>query len=74
MEHAACSGRAPRDKRVNPHAVDPWFPENGQSPNLGKVICMTECKVRAQCDDYRTRTESKEGIWAGTILSRKKKS
>lgn len=70
MEHAACAGHAP-NKRENPEAVDPWFPEKGQSPNEGKKFCFT-CPVRIECDEYRKRTGSKGGMWGGVIESRKK--
>lgn len=68
MKLAACLGKAP-NKRKNPDAPDPWFPAKGESLNTGKIICFT-CPVRAECDQYRIRTESRHGMWAGAIQSK----
>lgn len=68
MVDAACAGRAP-NKRLNPDEPDPWFPDKGQSPNLGKKVCFT-CPVRDECKDYKQRTKSKTGMWAGEIERR----
>lgn len=70
MERAACVNTAP-NKRADPEAVDPFFPEKGQSPNEGKKICFT-CPVRKDCQDYRERTDSRHGMWGGEIPQRKK--
>lgn len=70
MKQAACLGKAP-NRRKDPDAKDPWFPEKGESTNTGKIICFT-CPVREECDDYRKRTHSKEGMWAGKIEGRSK--
>jgi hypothetical protein len=71
MERAACVGTAP-DKRSDPDAVDPFFPEKGQPLKYGQIFCFT-CPVRAECDDYRERTDSKHGMWGGEMVKRKKK-
>lgn len=65
MKDASCAGKAP-NKRKNPEDKDPWFPEKGESTNAGKIICFT-CKVRTQCAEYRERTGSDKGMWAGII-------
>lgn len=62
MRDAACVGKAP-NLRENPDALDPWFPEKGQSHNPGKIVCI-QCRVREQCDEYREKTDSRYGIWA----------
>jgi hypothetical protein len=69
MKHAACRGKAPQ----NQGDPDPFFPERGESRvgNIGKTICFG-CNVREQCEDYRQRTNSDYGIWAGKIQPRKK--
>lgn len=65
MRRAACAGKAP-DQKADPDARDPWFPGKGHSHNTGKIICFT-CPVRAECEDYRVRTNSTHGIWAGKL-------
>lgn len=65
MKRAACNGKAP-NKRKNPEAKDLWFPEKGESTNPGKIICFT-CRVRTECEEYRVRTGSDKGMWAGVI-------
>lgn len=32
------------------------------------MICFG-CPVRKQCQEYRTRTDSKHGIWGGQYIS-----
>jgi hypothetical protein len=68
MRQAACVGKAP-NRRLNPEAKDPWFPEKGESTTPGKIICFT-CPVRAECKEYRDRTHSKNGMWGGEIKKR----
>jgi hypothetical protein len=68
MKQAACIGKAP-NKRTNPEVPDPWFPGKGESLNTGKIICFT-CPVREACDQYRIRTKSRHGMWAGAIVSK----
>lgn len=70
MRRASCAGRAP-DKRTDPDSVDLWFPERGESANAGKIVCFT-CPVRPECADYRTRTDSRYGMWAGVIPKKEK--
>lgn len=65
MTRAACAGKAP-NKRADPKTPDPWFPGKGESHNTGKIACFT-CPVRAECADYRDRTDSRFGMWAGVI-------
>lgn len=55
--------------RSDPEARDPWFPGKGHSLNPGKIICFT-CQVRAECADYRDRTSSFHGMWAGEIINK----
>lgn len=66
---AACLGKAP-NRKLDPEARDPWFPEKGQPLDEGQLICIS-CTVRAECKDYKQRTRSKEGMWAGEIEKRK---
>lgn len=66
MERAACAGKAP-NKRKDPEALDLWFPEKTESHNPGKVVCFSGCPVRTECEEYRQKTESKFGIWAGQL-------
>ena len=68
MSDAACRNQAP-NRRQDPAARDPWFPEQGESPNDGRVICFT-CPVRTNCIGLRDRTGSKEGMWGGEIIDR----
>lgn len=68
MKRAKCAGKAP-NKRKNPEAKDPWFPAKGESPNPGRADCFT-CDVRAECNDYKVRTDSRHGMWAGQIQKR----
>lgn len=68
MKRAACLGKAP-NKRENPDEPDPWFPAKGETPNNGRAACFI-CPVRAECKDYRLRTESEYGMWAGEIPKR----
>lgn len=65
MSRAACAGKAP-NTRVDPDARDPWFPGKGHSLNTGKLSCFV-CPVRAECKDYKIRTKSVHGMWAGEI-------
>lgn len=69
MKRAACAGKAPTDARTNPDSRDPWFPGKGHSLNTGKMVCFT-CPVRAECKDYKKRTGSVHGMWAGQIESK----
>lgn len=71
MKNAACAGQAP-NLREEPDARDPWFPGKGHSLNTGKIVCFT-CPVREECDDYRHRTGSTHGMWAGKIVNRDEK-
>ena len=63
MEQAKCVGMAP-NKRLHPEEPDPFFPEKGQDPNVGRMVCV-ECPVRRECKEYMEATNSSEGIWAG---------
>ncbi len=67
MKDAACRGKAPS----SPDEPDPFFPERGQA-KLGNdaIITCFRCPVRAECDDYRKRTGSDYGIWAGRFTKR----
>lgn len=69
MTRANCRGKAPTDARTNPDSRDPWFPGKGHSLNVGKIECFT-CPVRAECADYRDRTGSTHGMWAGEIKNK----
>lgn len=69
MKEARCLDEAPKDKRNNPDAVDPWFPDKGESPNPGKIMCFT-CPVKVECKEYRDRTDSRHGMWGGEIKGR----
>lgn len=68
MKRANCAGKAP-NLRKNPEAKDPWFPGKGESPNEAKIACFT-CEVRAECKDYKQRTGSAHGVWAGETSKR----
>lgn len=72
MRSANCKGTAP-NLRQNPAAKDPFFPGKGESRETGQLMCFT-CGVRRECDDYRRRTNSEHGMWAGVIQKRKKSS
>lgn len=71
MKRASCAGQAPNLKQ-DPEARDPWFPGKGHSLNAGKIVCFT-CGVRAECEDYRVRTGSTYGMWAGKIVNKDEK-
>jgi hypothetical protein len=71
MKYANCVGKAP-NKREDPDALDPWFPDRGQSSNPGKVQCYT-CPVRVECKIYQIKTHSLEGMWGGDIIPRKER-
>lgn len=68
MKRANCAGKAP-NVRQDPEARDPWFPGKGHSLNEGKIACFT-CPVRDECADYRHRTKSSYGMWAGQIVKK----
>ena len=68
MKRAKCAGKAP-NVRQDPDARDPWFPGKGHSLNTGKIVCFT-CPVRAECEDYKVRTGSTHGMWAGRMARR----
>jgi hypothetical protein len=36
------------------------------------MLCFTACEVREECDEYRKKTASNHGIWAGILQTRKK--
>ena len=59
MDQALCVGQEPED----------FFPKRGQSVNDALLSCF-HCPVRVECDDYRTRTKSTFGIWAGKLQKR----
>lgn len=63
MEQAACRDMAPSDGETEP---DIFFPERGQTVLGNKAImtCFT-CPVRVECKEYRKRTDTEYGIWAG---------
>lgn len=65
MIHAKCRGMVPSRSRGT--GTDVFFPEKGQSPNPGKVICFT-CPVRLQCLEYRDEVGANDGIWGGVII------
>lgn len=69
MNRAACKGLAP-NLRENPAAKDPFFPGKGQSATEAQIICMTKCPVRDECEEFRARTQSKHGVWAGKLQKR----
>jgi len=70
MKRANCLGKAP-NVRLNPDALDPWFPGRGQSQQPGKIACFV-CPVKAECADYRDRTHATYGMWAAQIIKRDK--
>lgn len=61
MNDAAC-------KDVDPEL---FFPEKGQSQRGNDAIltCFS-CPVRSDCRDYRQRTNTNYGIWAGEYTKR----
>lgn len=67
MEQAACRGMAP----AYPGEPDPFFPERGQAlvGNQALITCF-KCPVRVECDDYKKRTNTEFGIWAGKYSKR----
>lgn len=68
MDQAACQGMAPSDGDSEP---DPFFPERGQAivGNQAILACFG-CPVRTECKDYKDRTGSDYGIWAGEYSKR----
>lgn len=65
MDEAAC-----RDK-------DPqlFFPEkNERKKGNEAILTCFNCPVRSECKDYRKRTGSEYGIWAGEYTKRKSAS
>lgn len=48
-----------------------FFPDKSKlvRANDAIMLCFT-CKVRAECRDYKKRTNSKYGIWAGEFTRR----
>lgn len=66
MKQAACRGKAPSNGTTTEDLEDPWFPERGQVElaNEAMTVCFF-CPVRSDCRDYRKRTGSTYGIWAG---------
>lgn len=68
MEQAACSGMAPEDGSREP---DVFFPEVGQAILGNKaIITCFDCPVREECKDYKARTGTEYGIWAGEFSRR----
>lgn len=65
-------------KRAACKDADPalFFPERGKHglANEAKKICMTPCPVFRECGDYRERTNSDFGVWAGKLYTRKDSS
>lgn len=59
---------APEDGENEP---DIFFPEQGQTiiGNQAIMACFG-CEVRAECADYKKRTDSEYGIWAGNFSKR----
>lgn len=68
MENAACAGHAPNAREGEP---DPWFPERGQAHvrKAGEEICRS-CPVMFECIEYRDRTNTRYGMWAGIMAKR----
>jgi hypothetical protein len=68
MDRANCAGMAPSDGDTEP---DVFFPERGQAI-LGNeaILACFNCPVRAECKDYKARTGSDYGIWAGEYSKR----
>jgi hypothetical protein len=62
---------APDDGEIEP---DKFFPERGHTAVANEaILACFGCKVRKQCDDYKERTGTEYGIWAGEFTERKKK-
>lgn len=62
MEKSAC-----RD-------ADPslFFPERGKHVKVNDALAYCiQCPVIADCRDYRERTKSDFGVWAGKLYTRK---
>lgn len=61
MSEAACKDTDP----------DLFFPEKGETDkgNAAIMVCFS-CPVRRDCEDYRTRTNTEYGIWAGSYTKR----
>lgn len=70
MLDAACAGMIPD----GPNGADPFFPEKNDTKiaNDAIMVCFG-CSVRKECKDYKKRTDSNHGIWAGEFSKRKKK-
>jgi hypothetical protein len=56
---------------TRPDERDPFFPGKGQTADANPAIraCFV-CPVRAECDDYRKRTGSRDGVWAAVLQKR----
>lgn len=62
MDRAACINEDP----------EIFFPDKTELHTKGNeaiTICFS-CRVRAECKDWKVRTGSKFGIWAGEISKR----
>lgn len=54
MDDALCA-------QADPEA---WFPEQGESARLAKLICSA-CPVRAECLEYALDRRQQHGVWGG---------
>lgn len=61
MSQAACREEDP----------ELFFPEKGETAkgNAAIMVCFG-CPVRRNCEDYRDRTGTEYGIWAGSYTKR----
>jgi hypothetical protein len=56
--------------------MDPslFFPEKGQTAkSIEAQIACFRCEVREACREYKVKTHSTDGIWAGEFSERGKK-
>lgn len=61
MRDAACGDEDP----------ELFFPEKNETAKGNKAIMICfSCPVRRECEDYRERTGTEYGIWAGSYTKR----
>ena len=68
QERAACIGMFP----TRPGQPDIFFPERGQAHlvEAARAICAA-CPVFYQCRDWHETTDSRYGVWAAELASKK---
>lgn len=52
--------------------AEPFFPESGGTPHLGKKLCATGCPVKDQCLEWALATDQRYGVWGGLSESERR--